>query len=93
MNGLFHPSSANGKYRVASLVRPLENLKSPAAKSKHLWHKRHAVEFALAVERFQDFLFAADFHPVAHLQTGCYHIHLRSPDAIKFTVIPGQLTP
>ncbi len=48
----------------------LVDLEFLAAILKHLRHKGHAIELALAIKRAKDLLFAEDFDPIAHFQLG-----------------------
>src|SRR6185503_12616104 len=65
MNGICHAAAADGKYRVACLVRPLVHLEPLSAILQHLRHEREPVKLGVRVKRSEDFLFASDFNPLA----------------------------
>jgi hypothetical protein len=54
--------------RVAGLARTLENAEPLPAIFEHRRHEGHVVKAAILVERRQDFLFAADFHPIVYVE-------------------------
>jgi hypothetical protein len=61
-------SSARTTHRVTSLVGTLLDTKPAAAIFEHLRHKRQIFEFAVTIERPEDFLLAANLYPVSSTQ-------------------------
>jgi hypothetical protein len=49
-------------------VRSFVDLKSLAAKSEHLRHKRHPIELSLDVKGPENFILASDLYPVPDAQ-------------------------
>jgi uncharacterized membrane protein affecting hemolysin expression len=66
MNRKVDAAPANRKNRVTGFVRPFVDLKFFATEREHLGHERHAIETSIAVESAEDFIFAANFHPIAY---------------------------
>src|SRR5262249_39005763 len=73
-----HSSPSNRKNRIASLVRTYVYLKFLPAEDKHLGHQRHSIDFAVLVERSENFFAASDPHPV----TGAKLVTLRSQEQL-----------
>jgi hypothetical protein len=64
-------------------VRDFVNLKTPAAKLKHLRHERHSVKLTVLIESPQNLFFATDFYPLADGQVlFCLHHILGALGAI-----------
>ena len=68
MDRVLEATAASPIDGVACLVGALEYLEALAAIGEHLRHEGQLVQPAVAVERRQNFLFAANFDPVARLQ-------------------------
>ena len=61
MHSLVDPTAADlWTGIIARLMSTLVNTELLAAELEHFWHKRHAVEASVPVERGKDLLFAAD---------------------------------
>src|SRR5262249_26125806 len=75
MDCAIDPASPNREDGIASLMRPLVNLKALAAEGKHLRHERHAIQLPIAVERRQYLILASDLNPIARFQFRCLNFH------------------
>src|SRR6266481_9230510 len=68
VHGVFHATDAPSLDVVARLVRSFEDPEPLATVLKHLRHEREIPQATLFVERRQDFILTADFHPFSNSQ-------------------------
>ena len=66
MDCMVNPAAADGKDGIASLMRSFVDLKPLAAERGHFGHEWHTLETSVAIKGAEDFVLAANFHPVTN---------------------------